>query len=117
MLLRFPLHFRVFLRYPMPGIQTADEQADDKQHQRPGMASWMAIVQPDTKPRAEKSGNHHRPADKPHHAQAKPDALRGVTRPEFALRLGANLPAERSSVFRVLDFRIFTHGETLPSGG
>src|ERR1039458_1253475 len=72
-------HLLVFLVYPVPGIQTADCQADNQQHQRPGMFPWMTIVQPDTERRAGERRNHHRPANKPHHAQAKPDALRGVT--------------------------------------
>src|ERR1022692_3546612 len=76
-------HLLVFLVHPVPGIEAADCQAGDQQHQRPGMSSRMAIVQPDTERRAEQRRNHHRPADKPHHPQAKPDALVRLTRPEL----------------------------------
>ena len=56
----------------------------------------MAIVYPDTQRRAEQGRNRHRPADKPHHAQAKPDGPSDFAlRLEFARRLGADLPAER----------------------
>src|ERR1035438_5174871 len=103
-ILLFLPHLLVFLVHPMPGIQTADGQANDQQHQRPGMVSWMAIVEPDTERRAEQRRNNHGPADKPHHAQAKPDALRGVSpRLELACRLRADLPTERSLVFCALD--------------
>ena len=85
----------------MPGIQTADRQPGNQQRQRPGMTSRMVFVQPDTERRAEQRRNDHRPADKPHHAQAKPDALRGVApRLELARRLRADLPAERVRLSR-----------------
>lgn len=48
-ILRFPSHFLVFLSDPMPGIQTADGETDNQQHQCPGMASWAVFVQPDAK--------------------------------------------------------------------
>jgi hypothetical protein len=58
----------------------------------------MAFVQPETKRRAEQRRNHHRPADQPHHAQAKPDPRRGVfPRLELARRLRADLPAKAAS--------------------
>src|SRR5664280_62272 len=116
-LLLIRAHFLVFLIHPMPCIQTSNGQADDQQHQRPGMVSRMAIVQPDTKRRAEQRRNHHRPADQPHHAQTKPDALVGLACPELACRLRADLPAKRSPIFGALGFRLFTHGETPLSGG
>ncbi len=52
----------------MPSVQTANREADDQQHQRPGMASWIAVVQPDAERRAGQRRNRHRPADQPHHA-------------------------------------------------
>src|ERR1039458_4430636 len=110
--LLFLAHFLILLIHPMPGIQTTDGQADNQQHQRPGMLSRMAIVQPDAQRRAEQRRNHHRPADQPHHAQAKPDALRGLPRLEFARRLGADLPAQGALVFPALELRFFTHDET-----
>ncbi len=100
-ILLFLSHCLVFLGHPMPGIQTAETQAHNQQHQRPGMASRMAIVQPDTKRRAEQCRNHHRPADKPHHAQAKPDTLRNVAlRLELTFYLRRDFPAERCLIFR-----------------
>src|ERR1035438_9535329 len=74
-LLLIRAHFLVFLIHPMPCIQTPNGLADDQQHQRPGMVSRMAIVQPDTKRRAEQRRNHHRPADQPHHADRKSTRL------------------------------------------
>src|ERR1035438_673162 len=105
-------HLLVFFVHPVPGIQTADYQAGDQQRQRPGMPSWMVMVQPDAKRRAEQRRNHHGPADQPHHPQAKPDALVRLPRPELACRLRAHLPAKRSS-----GFRVFTHDETPLTGG
>src|SRR5512135_1920667 len=64
MILLVPLHLLVLLIHPMPGIHTPDDQPDDQQRQRPGMPSWMAIVQPNAERRAEQRRNHHRPADK-----------------------------------------------------
>src|ERR1022692_2352652 len=105
--LLFVSHLLVFLAHPMPGIQTAENQADDQKRQRPGDLSWIALVQPDTERRAEQRRDHYRPADQSHHAQAKPDALGGVSvRLGFAGRLRGNLAAER----------FVTHGETPPGG-
>src|SRR5664279_3392287 len=111
-------HFFIFLRHPMPGIQTADKQTNDQQHQCPGIASWMVFINPDTKCSAEQRWNHYRPANKPQHAQSKPDALVRVTpRLEFTCHLRSDFPAECSPVFRALDFWFFTHDETLLNGG
>ena len=70
-------------------------------------AARIVLVQPDTERRAEQRRNHHRPADQPHHAQAEPDALRGVTpRLELARRLRADLPTERRLGLRASCFAV-----------
>src|SRR5664280_3544144 len=95
-------HRLLLLGDPMPGIQTADHEAGHQQRQRPRMGSRMASVQPDAEHCAEQRWHDHRPADQPHHAQAEPDALRGFTRPELAVRLRADLPGEGRFVLRSL---------------
>src|ERR1035438_2630533 len=118
MILLFLLHLLVFLPHPMPGIRAADDQARNQQSQRPGMFSRMAIVEPDTERRAEQRRNNHRPSDKPHKTQAKPDILPGATpRLELACCLRAYFPAEESPSLRAFDFRFLTHGETPPGAG
>src|ERR1700733_5967041 len=115
--LLFVSHLLVFLAHPMPGIQTADDQTDYQQRQRPGNLSRMTIVQPDTERGSEQRRDHHRPADQTHHAQAEPDPLRGVApRLQLTRCLRGDLPAERIAIIRALDFRFFTHGETPPGG-
>jgi hypothetical protein len=101
----------------MPGIQTADRKAGHQQRQRPGMASRMALSSQMTQRRAEQRRNRHRPADQPHHAQAKPDAGRGVApRLELARRLRADLPTE-GRLRALISVFFVTHDETPRSGG
>src|ERR1700690_3791831 len=67
------------------------------------MLARMMLIQPDAERCPEQRGNHHRPADQPHHPQTEPHALRGVTPClELAGRLCADLLAERR--FRLCDF-------------
>src|SRR5271166_5127175 len=93
--LLFVPNLLALLGHPMPRIQTPDGEPSHQQRQRPGMLAWIMLIQPDTERRPQQRRNHHRPADQPHHPQAEPDALRGVTpRLEFARRLRADLLTE-----------------------
>src|SRR5664279_1063024 len=111
-------HFPVLLGHPRPGVYTAENQADDQERECPGMPPGMVTVQPDTECGAGERRNHHRPADEPHHPQAKPDALRGVAPgTELEGSPGADLPAERRPVFRGREVRRVTHARTRPDDG
>ena len=57
----------------------------------------MLFVQPTAERCSKKSRNDNRPANKAHHSQAEPDALRGVApRLELACRGRTNLRGEGS---------------------
>src|ERR1035441_3367211 len=116
-ILLFVPYLLVFFGHPMPRIQTADREPGHQQRQRPGMLARITLVQPDTERRAEQRWNHHRPADQPHHAQAEPDARRGVTpRLEFARRLRADLLTERRLRLQELVLGVVRHCEKSPCG-
>src|SRR5664280_1461510 len=72
-ILLFVPHRFVFLDDPMPRIQTTNRQPGHQQRQRPGMPARVVSVQPNPECRAKQRRNCHRPADQPHHAEAKPD--------------------------------------------
>src|SRR5690606_7362348 len=60
---------------PVPRIQAAQNNADQKQHQSPGKAARPVGVNPDADEDAQQRGNRHRPANNAEHAQAKPDRI------------------------------------------
>src|SRR5271156_6596704 len=116
-ILLFVPNLLVFLGHPMPRIQTADDQADNQQHQSPGLGSGIALVQPETERRAEQRGNHYRPADQAHHAQTEPDARRGVTPGfELARRLRADLLTEGGLWLQELVLGFVRHCGKSPCG-
>src|ERR1035438_5465393 len=93
-ILLFVPHCLFFLGDPMPRVQTADHEPAHQQRQSPGMLARMVFVQPDTERCAEQRRHRHRPANKPHHAQAEPDPLRGFARLELADCFRAYLVSE-----------------------
>src|SRR5579872_7044622 len=56
-MLLFVPHLLVFLRDPMPCIQTADGEPGHQQRQCPGMLARIMSIQPDTERRAEERRN------------------------------------------------------------
>src|ERR1019366_5449194 len=114
-ILLFVPNLLVLLGHPMPRIKTSDGEPGHHQRQCPGMLARIILVQPDTERRPEQRWNHHRPADQPHHPQAEPDALRGVTPClELARRFRAVLLTERGIWFRDLVLGLISHGEGSP---
>src|SRR5664279_1235914 len=114
-ILLFFANLFVFLGHPMPRIKTTDGEPGDHQRQRPGMLARIMLVQPDTERRPEQRRTDHRPADKPHHSQPVPNALRGITpRLKLARRLRADLLAKRRLRLRELVLRFIGHGEGSP---
>src|SRR5271154_3732589 len=111
-LIRVLLHFLIFRLDPKPGSETADDQAEEKEHQRPRERARIVRVDPDTERRADQGRYHHRPADHPRQAQAEPDALVGAApRLQLARRLGPGLPAERCLLVGAVRAALVIHVE------
>src|SRR5450830_122213 len=107
------VYFPVFLGHPMPRIEATEPQSDGQQHERPGTAPWIAIVQPDSECRAEQRRHHHRPSNQAHHAQSRPHDMRDMTLGlEFSRLLLAHLKAEFRLARCRFSFWFFTHDET-----
>ena len=99
----------VLLGDPMPGVGTAKCQPGNQQRQRPGMSGRRGDG-PATGPARRRAASEPPPTTRdPHHAQAEPDAGRGVApRLQLARRLRAHLSGKP---------RIVMHAATSRTGG
>src|SRR5665647_3314919 len=77
-----------------------------KHGQRPGAASWIALIQPKTKRRAQQGRHRYRPADHPHHPQTKPHAGCGIA---LCLELAPRFDTDLHGQVRLGFCRFFRH--------
>ena len=64
----------VFSLHPTPDIQTADDQSDQEQHQRPRVSAREMVVDPEAEGDPQQRGKRHRPTNESEHPETKPNA-------------------------------------------
>ena len=64
---------------PEPCIQTTEYDADNQEHQAPGIAAWPFKIDPNAYRHADQRRDGNRPSDDAKHAQAKPNTSLLVT--------------------------------------